>query len=151
MLVLVATTDFRGISASDRNFAVEGELVVPVIEECPDSHCDVCTRAWFGLASHGGTTTAMVAHRPGVTEADLRRAIHEWLDCRGSIDVIVQAVEAGDCEVDGVFVDDPVVAVQVLIDEHIAIVDRICSAFPAGTLLSRIGDLVAERVIPLAA
>ena len=74
MLVLVAIKDPDGVLPSDRHFAVEGELVVPVVLECPDTHCDVCARAWFGLASHAGTTTAVVAERPGVTEAELRRA-----------------------------------------------------------------------------
>lgn len=142
MLILVATTDKQAAMPSDRNFAVEGELVVPVIDDCVDMHCDVCRRAWFGLASHGGTTTAMVADRPGVTEADLKRAIHDWLDCKGTIDLIVQFAEEG---------HDPVAEVQGLIDDHLAVIRTICEAFPAGTVLSRLGDLVSERVAPLAA
>ena len=44
--------------------------------DCPDEHCDVCDRGWFGLVSHGATTTAMVVDRPGVTEHMLRTRLH---------------------------------------------------------------------------
>jgi hypothetical protein len=146
MLVLVATKDLQGSSPSDRHFAVEGELVAPVVLECPDSHCDVCSRAWFGLVSHAGTTTAVVADRPGVTEADLRRAVHHWLDHQGTIDLIVQAAEAGEYELDGQVVTDPVAAVAELVDAHLKEIHEICAGFPVGTVVSRLGTLVSERV-----
>ena len=151
MRVLIATREQQGTSPSDEDFAVEGELVTPVVIECPDAMCDVCTRAWFGLVSHGGTTTAMVVDRPGVTELDLRRGLHEWLDCRGTIDLIVQAAESGAYEVDGTVVVDPVEAVDELVDAHVAEIAAICRAFPAGTVVSRLGDLVSPRVTQRAA
>ena len=146
MLVLVATKELRGSSPSDRHFASDGELVTPVVLECPDSHCDVCARAWFGLASHAATTTAVVADRPGVTEADLRRALHHWLDHQGTIDLLVQAAEAGEYEIDGYPVTDPVAAVSELVDAHVKEIRAICAAFPVGTVVSRMGTLVSERV-----
>ena len=146
MLVLVATKDPDGSLPSDRHFAVDGELVVPVVLECPDTHCDVCARAWFGLASHAGTTTAMVADRPGVTEAELRRLIHDWLDDKGTVGLIVQAAEDGDYEVDGFPVTDPVTAVADLVDAHVEMIRDICSGFAIGTVVSRMGTLVSERV-----
>lgn len=150
MLVLVATHDVPG-SPNDRNFAVEGELVAPVVLECPDRHCDVCNRAWFGLASHAATTTAMVADRPGVTEADLRRSIHHWLDHQGHIDAVVQAAEAGDYTADGILVGDPVAAVADLVDAHVQAIREICAEFAVGSVVSRMGTLVSERVTRRAA
>ena len=146
MLVLVATKDLQGCSPSDRHFAKDGELVTPVVLECLDSDCDVCARAWFGLVSHAGTTTAVVADRPGVTEADLRRALHDWLDHQGTIDLIVQAAEDGEYDVDGHCVTDPVAAVAELVDAHIKEIREICTEFPVGTVVSRMGTLVSERV-----
>ena len=146
MLVLVAIKGSDGALPSDRHFAVEGELVVPVVLECPDTHCDVCARAWFGLASHAGTTTAMVAERPGVTEAELRRLIHDWLDHKGTVGMIVQAAEDGDYQVDGFPITDPVMAVADLVDAHVEMIRDICSGFAIGTVVSRRGTLVSERV-----
>ena len=151
MLVLVATKDPDGALPSDRHFAVEGELVVPVVLECPDTLCDVCSRAWFGLVSHAGTTTAMVAERPGVTEAELRRLIHDWLDHQGTVGMIVQAAEDGDYQVDGFPITDPVTAVADIVDAHVEMIRDICDGFPAGTVVSRMGTLVSERVARKAA
>jgi hypothetical protein len=151
MLVLVAITDVQGAHRGDRHCAVEGELVTPIVLECADACCEVCRSAWFGLASGRGTTTAMVADRPGVTEADVRRAIHDWLDLRGTIGLIMDASEAGDYSVDGVCVSDPVTAVSDLIDAHLAEIRQVCGHFPAGTFVSRLGSLVSARVIADAA
>ena len=150
MLVLIATDELvteqlHGPTPSDHHFAVDGELVVPVVLECIDEHCDVCNRAWFGLVSHGGTTTAMVVDRPGVSEAMLRSRIHDWLDCAGTVDLIVQAVEAGEYEVAGEVFDDPVAAVAELVSAHVDELREICATFPIGTILSRMGQLVAPR------
>jgi hypothetical protein len=151
VLALIATNESLGSAPGDRHFADDGELVTPVVLDCTDPHCDVCNRAWFGLTSHGDTTTAVVVDRPDVTVAELRRSIHEWLDCRGTIDLIVQATEAGEYEVDGVPMADAVIAVDDLIDEHVATIRMICAAFGEGAVLSRLGDLVSERVMPFAA
>ena len=151
MLVLIATKDPHGALPSDRHFAVEGELVAPAVLECPDSHCDVCARAWFGLVSHAGTTTAMVADRPGVDVARLRQAIHDWLDAQGTIDLIVQAVDGGGFELDGLVLDDPVEAVSHLVDDQVALIQTICAEFGEGAIVSRMGTLVSQRVRPKAA
>ena len=146
MLVLIATRDPHGSLPSDRHFAVEGELVAPVVLDCPDSHCDVCARAWFGLVSHAGTTTAMVADRPGVTIAQLRGAIHDWLECQGTVDLIVQAGDDGEYELEGLDVTDPLAAVAQLVDEHVDQIRMICEQFGEGAVVSRMGTLVSERV-----
>jgi hypothetical protein len=151
MLVLIATQDPHGTLPTDRHFAVDGELVAPAVFECPDAHCDVCARAWFGLVSHAGTTTALVADRPAVTRAKLRQAIHDWLDRQGTIDLVVQAVEDGEFELDGVPIDDPVVAVSRLIDDQIALIEAVCAEFGEGAIVSRMGPLVSQRVRPIAA
>jgi len=152
MLVLIATDELHGApTPSDHHCAVDGELVVPVVLDCPDEHCDVCNRAWFGLVSHGATTTAMVVDRPGVTLAMMRDRIHGWLDCNGTVDTIVQAVEAGDYEVAGIVFDDPVAAVAELVDAHVDEVIEICATYPVGTTLSRMGQLVAPRAVAEAA
>jgi hypothetical protein len=151
MLVLVAIKDLDAVLPSDRHFAVEGELVAPVALECPDTHCDVCARAWFGLVSHAGTTTAMIADRPGVTESDLKRAIHTWLDHQGKVGLIVEAAEEGEYLVDGQLITEPVAAVADLVDAHIQMIREICEGFPVGTIVSRMGTLVSERVTRKAA
>lgn len=151
MLVLIATDEPQGSARDDHHAAVDGELVTPVVLDCADSTCDPCARGWFGLVSHGGTTTAMVVDRPGVTEAALRRRIHGWLDCNGSIDLLVQASEAGEYEIDGVRVDDPVAAVDELVTAHVREIQAICAAFPVGSVVSRLGQLVATRHVADAA
>jgi len=146
MLVLIATDELQGATTpSDHHCAVDGELVAPVVIECPDEHCDVCNRAWFGLVSHGATTTAMIVDRPGVTASILRERLHGWLDCTGTVDAVVQAVEAGRYEVHGCVVDDPVAAVAELVDAHLDEINEICANFPVGTVVSRMGQLVAPR------
>ena len=143
MLVLIATDELQGRAPGDHHSAVDGELVTPVTLECADPHCDVCARAWFGLVSHGGTTTAMIVDRPGVTEADLRRRIHEWLDCAGAVDLVVQATED-----DG---GDPVAAVADLVDAHLDEIRLVCASYPLGTIVSRLGTLVSPRRLARAA
>lgn len=151
MLVLIATDDLQGTAHDDHHHAVDGELVAPVVLDCPDRECDPCRRAWFGLVSRGGTTTAMVVERPGVTESALRERVHAWLDCAGTIDTIVQASEAGVYEIDGVPVDDPVAAVDELVSAHLAEIRAICATYPVGTVVSRLGQLVAPRHLDAAA
>ena len=151
MLVLIATTDPYGTVASDLHFATEGELVAPPVLDCPDRHCDTCPPRGTAWHSHRITTTAMVVERDGVTEADLRRAIHEWLDHQGAIDLIVQAVEIGDYSVNGVPIDDPVDAVADLVNAHLAEIRDVCEHFEPGTIVSRMGTLVSPRVMRRAA
>ena len=147
MLVLIATGELPDSSPSDHHLAVDGELVAPVVLECPDTLCDVCPRAWFGLVSHAGTTTAMVVDRPELTEAVLRDLIHEWLECCGSIDLVAEASEAGEYEVAGVRITDPVAAVDDLVSAHVDEIRAICTEFAVGTIVSRLGQLVAPRPV----
>lgn len=147
MLVLIATDPTpahgRRTARRDLRSAVDGELVTPPVIDCPDAQCEVCTTGWFGLVSHGATATAMVVDRPGVTLADLKRRIHDWLDCGGVLDTVVQAVEAGEYEVDGQCFDDPVAAVDDIVMAHVHDIMQICVEFPVGTELSRLGPLVS--------
>ncbi len=143
MLVLIAT-DHQPIRPHlSKGQAVDGELVAPVVVECGDDRCTTCQGSWLGLVSHGNTPTAMVVDRPGVTEADLRSRLHDWLDCTGTIDSVVQASEAGEYEIDGHRVVDPVAAVDELIGDHIGEIHEICRTYPVGTVVSRLGHLVA--------
>ena len=155
MLVLIATdelsTEPLGATPSDHHCAVDGELVAPVVLDCPDERCDVCNRGWFGLVSHGATTTAMVVDRPGVTEHVLRTRLHGWLDSNGTIDAVVQAVEAGDYVVNGEVFDDAVAAVDDLVSAHVDEIREICANYPVGTIVSRMGQLVAPRSTAVAA
>jgi hypothetical protein len=151
MLVLVATTDPYGVLDNDVSTAFEGELVVPSVLDCPDRECTICRRAWHGLASQGLTTTAMVAARDGVTEAQLRRAIHDWLDGQGTIDEVVQATEDGCYEVNGITFDDPVMAVDDLVEAHLHEIREVCEHFEPGTIVSRLDTLVSPRVLRRAA
>jgi hypothetical protein len=151
MLVLIASDELRLTAHEGRDFAVDGELVTPVVVPCHNPRCGTCPQAWFGLVSHAPTDAAMVVDRPGVTEADLRRRIHDWLDCQGVIDVIVDAAERGGYSVGGERVDDPVAAVADLVDEHIREIRTICAGYPVGTVVSRFGTLVSARTMADAA
>lgn len=147
MLVLIATDPApahrRHPSLAEAPAAVDGELVTPPVVDCPDVECETCATGWFGLVSHGASTTAMVVDRPGVTLTDLRRRIHDWLDCAGIVDTVVQAVEAGEYTVDGERFDDPVAAVDDIVMAHVSDIRQICAEFPVGTELSRLGSLVS--------
>lgn len=151
MRVLIALDEQHRSSHAADGHAVDGELVTPVIVACADDGCEACQTSWFGLASHGGCAAAMVVERPGVTEWDLRGRLHDWLDCIGLVDRIVQASEAGEHEVDGVDVADPLAAVDALVGDHLAEIREICRTFPVGTVVSRLGQLVAARPVGLAA
>jgi hypothetical protein len=151
MLVLIATDAVQRSAHAVRGEAVDGELVAPVVVPCHNPECEHCTQAWFGLVSHGPTETAMVVDRPGVTEADLRRRVHDWLDCQGVIGVVVDAAERGGYTVDGERVDDPVAAVAELVDDHIREIRLICASYPVGTVVSRFGSLVSASHLGAAA
>lgn len=147
MILLIATDPTPAhrirLRQPDVHAAVDGELVTPPVVDCPDVDCRTCSTGWFGLVSHGATATAMVVDRPGVTLADLKRRIHDWLDCAGIVDTIVQAVEAGEYVVDGELFDDPIAAVDDLVMAHLHDIHQICAEFPVGTVLSRLGSLVS--------
>ena len=157
MLVLIATDSTPAHQARRKPFdqeiesAIDGELVSPPVVDCPDVSCDTCALGWFGLVSHGATRMAMVVDRPGVTLGDLKRRVHEWLDCNGIIDTIVQAVEEGEYAIDGQLFLDPVAAVDDVVMAHVHDIQQICAEFPIGTTLSRLGQLVSPTRLDIAA
>ena len=156
MLVLIATDPTpahhrRFRLDTDVDAAVDGELVSPPVVDCPDVDCGTCATGWFGLVSHGATSTAMIVDRPGVTLADLKRRIHDWLDCSGIVDTIVQAVESGEYTVDGEPFDCPVAAVDDVVMAHVHDIQQICAEFRVGTVLSRLGTLVSPTSVDVAA
>ncbi len=157
MLVLIATNDLQGTVESDYAWTVEGELVTPVATECASGERCGCNRGFPGLASGYATTTAMVVDRPGVTEADLRDAVYDWLDRGGWIDLLEQtvvdrSVAAGH---DGHLAIDEYDTIDTMVDsiiaEHLDMIHEVCSSFPEGTVVVRRGPLVAARSHPFAA
>jgi hypothetical protein len=157
MLVLIATNDLQGTVESDYAWTVEGELVTPVATECASGERCGCNRGFPGLASGYATTTAMVVNRPGVTEADLRDAVYDWLDRGGWIDLLEQtatdrSIAAGH---DGHLAIDEYDSIDTMVDsiiaEHLDMIHEVCSSFPEGTVVVRRGPLVAARSHPFAA
>ena len=153
MLVLIATNERQGTTADDYSFTVEGELVTPLAAECASGERCGCNRGFPGLASGFATTTALVAERPGVTEADLRDAVFDWLDRSGWIELFEatagERAEAGD---EATAPDDDVDdLIEAIIDEHVDCINEICSAYPVGTVVVRRGQLVSPRSYPTAA
>lgn len=151
MLALIAVTDPSAPLPACHGFAVAGELVVPFALDCTEPARCPCNRTWAGLATLGFTELAEVADRPNLTRTQLRRSVHDMLDALGYVDDIVQAHEAGDEWLDELDITDPVAAIDRIVEEHVAQIEQICSHFPVGTVVSRLGDLVAETVAPRAA
>ncbi len=146
MRVLIAVNQQRRIHDHQPGHAVDGELVTPVLLDCTDPANCRCNRSWAGLATVGFSALAEVADRPNLARGEVRAAVHELLDEIGWIDEMVQAIESdrGDSHDDDG--DDPVWATERMIDDHLAQIDAICASFPVGTVLSRLGDLVAPTV-----
>jgi len=142
MRVLIAVNQQRRVHEHHHGEAVDGELVTPVLLECTEPERCRCNRSWAGLSTVGFSALAEVAERPNLDRVELRRALHDLLDEVGWIDEMVQTVEADD----GDDADDPVWATEPMIDDHLLQIEDICSAFPVGTVLSRLGDLVAPTV-----
>jgi len=155
VLVLIATNELQGATPGDYSFTVEGELVTPLAAECASGERCGCNRGFPGLASGFATTTAMVVDRPGVTEDDLRDAVFDWLDRCGWIDLFedtaveraTSSVDDNEFDLDG-DVDD---LIESIIDEHVDCIHEICSTYPVGTVVVRLGDLVMTRAYPSAA
>lgn len=143
MLVLIATNELQGTAPGDYAWTVEGELVTPVATECADGERCGCNRGFPGLASGMATTTAMVVERPGVTEADLRDAVHDWLERGGWIELLEQTGMSDPDEIDAI--------VNAVIDEHLDMILEVCDAYPEGTVVTRFGQFVAARSHPFAA
>lgn len=157
MLVLIATNELQGEAQSDYSFTVEGELVTPVVAECDNGERCGCRRGFQGLASAKATTTAMVVERPGVTEADLRDAVFDWLHRGGWIDLLEEtalerstATSDAGCQGNDDF-DDVDLVVEAIIDEHAEMIADICATYPQGTVVTRFGSLISDRSRPLAA
>ena len=157
MLVLIATNDLQGTVEGDYAWTVEGELVTPVATECASGERCGCNRGFPGLASGHATTTAMVVNRPGVTEADLRDAVYDWLDRGGWIDLLEhtavdRSIAAGHDDYLAIDEYDTVdTMVDSIIAEHLDMIHEVCSSFPEGTVIVRRGPLVAARSHPFAA
>jgi hypothetical protein len=155
MLVLVATNDLQGARPDDYSFTVEGELVTPLAAECSSGeHCG-CNRGFPGLASGFATTTAMVVDREGVTEADVRDAVFDWLDRGGWIDLFETTARercAADTGANAMEPDDDVDdLIESIIDEHVDAMHEICHTYPVGSVIVRRGNLVMVRSYPAAA
>lgn len=155
MLVLIATNELQGASPDDYSFTVEGELVTPIAAECASGERCGCNRGFPGLASGFATTTAMVADRPGVTDADLRDAVFDWLDRTGWIELFeATALERAESDTaDGHLPPDDDVddLIEAVIDEHVHCIHEVCSTYPAGTVIVRRGTSVMTRSYPSAA
>jgi len=143
MRVLIAVNQQRRVHEHRPGEAVDGELVTPVLLDCTEPERCRCNRSWAGLSTVGFSALAEVAERPNLDRVELRRALHDLLDEIGWIDEMVQAVEA---DPDEVGTDDPVWAAERMIDDHMVQIEEICATFPVGTVLSRLGDLVAPTV-----
>lgn len=87
MKILVATGQTQGKRTNDYNWCVEGELVFIGLacatdERDPDGGCG-CGRAFSGLSSSRGTTTARVAELSGLTGAAYAEALRSGLAEQG--------------------------------------------------------------------
>jgi len=142
MLVLIATNELQGTGADDYSCTVEGELVTPLATECASGDRCGCRRGFSGLASGFATTTAMIVDRPGVTGADLRDAVYDWLDRGGWIELLEEQHN------DVVDVEE---IVDALIDEHVEMIADVCASFPEGTVVVRRGVMISARSHPFAA
>jgi len=150
MLVLIATNELQGTVDGDYAWTVEGELVTPVVVECRSGDRCGCRRGFPGLGSERATTTAMVVDRPELTQEDLRRAVRDWLDRGGWVDLLTDGVS----ERLGLDPDHFEVCTEVdeivedMVDEHVDNIALVCRSFPVGTVIARDGDLVRERWLP---
>lgn len=151
MRVLIAVNQQRRVCEHQPGDAVDGEIVTPVLLDCTDPTACRCNRSWAGLATAGFSSLAEVADRPNMTKGAVRAAIHGLLAEVGWIDDMVQAIEADEVEFEGAHCDDPVWVAERMVDDHLEQIEMICSSFPLGTVLSRLGDLVAPTVESLAA
>lgn len=146
MRVLIAVNQQRRVHDHQPGEAVDGELVAPILIECSEPERCRCSRSFAGLSTTGFSGLAEVAERPNLDRSELRRALHDLLEEVGWVDDLVQAIEAGETSFDGVEISDPVWATERMIDDHLAQIEAICETFPVGTVLSRLGDLVAQTV-----
>lgn len=132
MKVLVATREGQGSRPKDFSFAVDDELVQLAFvcdtdQEDPDNGCG-CGRAFTGLNSHKGTTTALVADLP-LDREDFILALGSSLHQSGwHSDELSQAARA---------------EVEEDVDELLTL----ASEWPVGTVLERRLDDIRPRVL----
>jgi hypothetical protein len=122
--VLVATNQTQGYWKGDYHWALDGELVTPLVVECCNPDQCGCARGFPGLASSKPTTTAMVADLPHVGVAELERALRDALTRDGWLSGLKPAKA------------DDVVHV------HLSAILEICAEHRPGTIVRRQGDLV---------
>jgi hypothetical protein len=155
MRVLIATNELQGTARGDYAWTVEGELVTPLVSECSSGALCGCARGFPGLASSKATTTAMIVERPAVTEADLRDAVHDYLERSGWIALLHETADCPDCTAmrtaSGCHLDDVDEVIASLIDEHVELIGELCDAFPVGTVVQRRGTRFSARTVPFAA
>lgn len=148
MNVLVATNELQGIAPGDYAHTVEGELVLVEVAECADADRCGCGRGWPGMASQRATTTAMVAHLPHLTDADLRQAVRDSLHAAGWADLLGEVPTSDDGSASTIDVDE---MIEAMVDEHVELIDEVCRAFPVGSVLERSGTVVRLRTWSAAA
>jgi len=124
MLVLIASRITQGDRPDDYCHTVEGELVTPLGPECCEPDQCGCGRGLVGLASARATTTAMVAHRPGITPDILRDAVADSLERGGWRNH-----------------DDPD-DFDILIATHVDAIAGVVQTLGEGAIVRRDGDLV---------
>ena len=127
MLVLVATEEMQGTVDGDYFWAIEGELVTPVVAECATPESCGCGAGFPGLATSRATTTATITELAHLTENDLRNVIEGALERDGWFDLI----DAGEA--------------HELVDEHVDCIAAVCASFPVGTVVGRDGSIVFSR------
>jgi hypothetical protein len=106
MKMLTATGSTQGQRPGDFHWCVEGEIVTPIRLICsrdeadPDGGCG-CGRAFAGLNSQRGTTTAMVRDLDGYTMDDLTDAVRSYREqagwttmCEGAPEEAAEIAEA---------------------------------------------------------
>jgi hypothetical protein len=104
MQVLTATARTQGRRHSDFTWCAEGEVVIPP-QPCdrdrdgdPDEGCG-CGRAFVGLYSRKGTTTAMIRERDGFDLPDLVEALRssrqraDFAEGQGEAEITSAAIE----------------------------------------------------------
>src|SRR5689334_8717820 len=91
MNVLTATSAGQGAEPDDYCFAIDDELVIFPLNECPDELC-ACQCEVAGLVSRRVTTTFAVTDRPKLDHVTYRALIRDelvalgYLDDRGTLD-----------------------------------------------------------------
>ena len=124
MKLLVATHQTQGDQEGDYCWALDGELVTPLVVECSSPEECGCARGFPGLASSRPTTTALVVDLALIGFDELEQAFTDsllrehWVtpDRLGQFDAVVNA--------------------------HLSQIVEIASRYPVGTVVRRSGRSV---------